>query len=138
MFLQLLHDIAWLFSQPQLCNERSFFGNFLRLNIFIFFVNYLCLQSKLFALTAISVEPPFPSVGFFLLKFCQFPAPLLYFFTCPNPCHASHLLPLTATPSSQLQSCTTFAHFWYNSYPWKTVLLEKNLSITHPFIYHFT
>ena len=27
---------------------------------------------------------------------------------------------------------------WYNSYPWKTELFEKNLSVTHPFIYYFT
>ena len=33
--------------------ERSFRGNFLRLSVFIFFINYFCLQNKLFMLIAI-------------------------------------------------------------------------------------
>ena len=34
--------------------ERSFLGNFLRLSILIFFVNYFCLHNKLSILIAIS------------------------------------------------------------------------------------
>ena len=37
----------------------------------------------------------FPPVGSFQLKFCLFPVPLLYFFTRPTPCHASHSSPLS-------------------------------------------
>ena len=38
------------------CSERSFFGNFLRLSIIIFFVSNFCLQNKQFMLIAISFQ----------------------------------------------------------------------------------
>ena len=56
----------------------------------------------------IQAEPPFSLVGSFQLKFCPFPVLVLYFFTCPTPCHPSFLSAPADTPlrtfPSQLNS----------------------------------